>query len=572
MQIPLIDTAFVVVDIETTGLSPEKNRVTEVACVLVRNGEIVDKRRTLVNPEQFIPARIQEMTGISNAMVLAAPKGGEIFPEIRNWFPDDATFVAHNVSFDYSFLDASFGRHGLPALPGRKICTLRLARRLLADKRGWSLGNVAAHFGVVVRGRHTALGDAEATAKILIEFLEMLQEEHGCETLEDLLSFQYRTIKPLREVPKHIRALEPTITALPHVPGVYTMLNRAGETLYIGKAKDLRERVGSYFRPGADHTTKIRELVKRVRRIEVEETGSELQALLLESRLIKENQPPFNTAQKRWKRHAFLRLEVTDSYPKVDLAMEIQPDGSEYYGPFRDRGSVETVIDTINRLFKLRQCDDPVVPDTAVIPCFYHQIERCGAPCASLQNSDEYRIEVDRVRAFLSGSEQGILSMLESKMTALAEELRFEEAAELRDRLMELQRIFTRKGKIADSVNANNVLIFLPADREGRRQLFLIKFGRLVKRIMVGRRFPVATLRESLRRTYFTGALTPPRLGREEIHEIRIIAGYLYKYRESGEFVYVEPEDDLDTLMRSVLRRLGQGDGAIPENFEGDSA
>ena len=129
----LADATFVVVDIETTGLSPEKNRITEVACVLVRGGEIVGEQRTLVNPEQFIPHAIQKMTGITSAMAFAAPKGGEIFPEIRGWLPDDAIFVAHNVNFDYGFIAYEYER-----LERRfrfpKLCTCAGMRRRYPDR------------------------------------------------------------------------------------------------------------------------------------------------------------------------------------------------------------------------------------------------------------------------------------------------------------------------------------------------------------------------------------------------------------------------------------------------------
>src|SRR5207248_619148 len=130
-------------------------------------------------------------------------------------------------------------------------------------------------------------------------------------------------------------------SALPSTPGVYRMYDRRHELLYVGKAKNIRERVGSYFRTGAEHPTKIRELVRRVRTIEHEETGSELGALLLESRQIKANQPRYNTLQKRIRRFPFVRIDTRELFPRVEIAMEIEADGAEYFGPFNGRDAAQ---------------------------------------------------------------------------------------------------------------------------------------------------------------------------------------------------------------------------------------
>jgi DNA polymerase-3 subunit epsilon len=557
MQQLLSDIPFVVTDIETTGLSPERNRVTEVACVSLLDGEIAARSRTLVNPEQFIPQQIQQMTGITNAMVLAAPKGGEIFPEVRSWFPDGAVFVAHNAQFDHNFLQASFGRYGLSPLRNSVVCTIRLAKRLMPKQKGYSLGNLAGYFGIKIRGRHTALGDAEATARLLAEFLDMLQEEHGCETVEDVLAFQRRTIGAFREPPRHVSNLGPNITSLPSGSGVYRMLDRSGQVLYIGKAKHLRDRVGSYFRPSAEHTKKIQEMVRRVRNVEAIPTGSELEALLLETRLIKEHLPPYNTALKRFRRHAFIRLNLHDPFPAVELATEISADGAEYFGPFRNRESAEAVLDTITRLFQLRKCQEMPTPDPAFRPCFYHQIARCGAPCSVQQSLGEYQQEVHRVRAFLSGAEDGILRRMERAMEQSAEELKFEEAAILRDRLTELQRIFSSGERVADSINANNMLVLLPAEELGKRHLFFIRHGRLAGRLLVGGRLPESAIRKQLSRLFFTAEPLPLQIGKLEIEEMRIVASYLFQQRELGTFVRITEAEGVDALVAKLTQ---QGD------------
>lgn len=555
-MIPLRDATFVVTDVETTGRSAAGDRITEVACVWVADGEIVDERSTLVNPEVYIPREIQEMTGITNAMVMTAPAGVEIFPEVRRWFGDESLFTAHNSTFDFNFLQHSFHRFGISGLPAQTLCTLRLSRRLLPSHRGFALHNLAAYFGIRIKDRHRALGDAHATARVLMQLLEMAEEDHGCEMLGDLVRLQYRPMNGFKKNLSSARPAGPSGRDLPGTPGVYRMIGPKDSLLYVGKAKNLRERVGSYFRPGAEHTPKIREMVRRVRRVEVEETGSELGALLLESRLIKEHQPKYNTAGKRLRRYAFIRLDLTDPYPRAEYAPLIVPDGAEYYGPFRNRDAAQMLVETIDRLFKLRECRDSVEPRKDAVPCFYYQIHRCGAPCAEHQTLMAYRDEVERVRAALSGSEEGIVGMLRERMEHHAARLEFEEAAELRDRIVELRRVFVWKRRVAESINTNNLLIVLPAQSRDHREVFLIRFGRLAGQVVVGRRFPEAGLRRNVESVYFNGETLPPRFDRIEIDEIRIIAGYLRQRADEGEIVHVRGEDTVEEVMARVRRAV----------------
>lgn len=562
----LADATFIVTDVETTGLSAERNRITEVACVLVRGGEIVAEHQTLVNPEQAIPLAIQQMTGITNAMVFNAPKGDLAFREVRSWMPDDAVFAAHNVSFDFNFLQSSFRRHRVDEMSQRTLCTARLARRILPPQKSWALQHLAAYFGIRIRGRHRAMGDALATAKALIELLDILQDEHSCETADDVLSVQYRTMGVFKEPPRNVKAMEGLLASLPARPGVYRMISARGEVLYVGKAKSLRDRVNSYFRAGSTHTRKIEEMVRRVRTVQIEETGSELGALLAESRLIKELQPKYNTMQKRYRRYAFLRLDRGQPFPRLETALEIEPDGAEYYGPFRTRSDAAALVDTVNHAFALRECAGDLAPDASAQPCFYYQIKRCGAPCAGLQSAERYAEEVSRVRAFLSGAETGIIGTLERRMAQHAEAMEFEEAALVRDRVEDLRRIFTREERIADSVNNNNVIIVLPAARRGEREIFMVRFGRLAaqRAMRVGEAKEESPenglfgdeLRGLVAGHYFDGATAPEHCRREEIDEIRIIACYLHQHREASTVVRVEPDDTPDTVVARLRRIL----------------
>ncbi|HWF45125.1 MAG TPA: exonuclease domain-containing protein, partial [Candidatus Kapabacteria bacterium] len=311
----LRDASFVVVDVETTGLNAVNGRITEIAMVRFErspsHGEswgMVDSFTTLINPEQFISPFITRHTGITNAMVYGKPKFGEIVPEIKRFLGKSDAFVltGHNVGFDYGFLARSFERHnetlaistaaGLDYL----LCTCKLARRMLPKLRSRSLVNVQAYFGIKNPAKHRAMGDAEATAKVLGHFLAMA-EEMGIESLAELLRFQNAKSNYVRRKTKRERSLREHVKLFPERPGVYTMTSSSGDVLYVGKAKNLRDRVTSYFSDANTQGTKLAQLMRSVKEIAYEETGSELSALLLESRRIKELSPRFNSMERRYK-------------------------------------------------------------------------------------------------------------------------------------------------------------------------------------------------------------------------------------------------------------------------------
>ncbi len=246
----LRDTSFVVVDVETTGLSAAEHRITEIALVRLESGQITESFQSLVNPEQFISPFITQHTGITNAMVYDKPRFREIVPEIKNFFAksESPVLVGHNVKFDHGFLLASFGRAGERFHAHGPLCTCRLARRLLPQLRSKSLKSVQDHFGIRNPRQHRAMADAEATAKILAHFIEQARLLE-IETLEDFLRLQFSKPPEVRRKTKRELSLREKVREFPHRPGVYTMTSRGGDVLYVGKAKSLHERVATYFTP-----------------------------------------------------------------------------------------------------------------------------------------------------------------------------------------------------------------------------------------------------------------------------------------------------------------------------------
>jgi DNA polymerase III subunit epsilon len=237
---PLIEVEFVVLDFETTGGSPTDDRITEVGAVKVRGGEVVGTFHALVDPEIPIPPLITALTGISDSMVAGAEPIETILPCLLE-FLGGAVFVGHNASFDWRFLQANLERHAYPRATNRVVCTARLARKLLPrdEVANVRLATLAAYLGASVTPCHRALTDARATVDVLHRLLE-LAGSFGVLALEDLIEFpSARADATFKKV--HLA------DRLPHAPGVYLFRDARGRVLYVGKAKDLRTRVRSYF-------------------------------------------------------------------------------------------------------------------------------------------------------------------------------------------------------------------------------------------------------------------------------------------------------------------------------------
>lgn len=527
----LSEATFAVTDVETTGTSPDRHRLTEVACILVKNGEILSENSTLINPECYISRDIQRITGISNGMVASSPTASEIAPEVRSWFPSDSIFTAHNVQFDVRFLQSTFRRTNADPLESPTLCTLRLARRLMPMHRGFSLGRLARHLGVRISNRHRALGDARATARILGILLE-LAENQGIESIDQLTQRQHgRTAAFAERTEKTIRLAE-EVRSYPDRPGVYRMLGRGDQLLYVGKAKSLKDRVGSYFRGRSDGSKRQAEMIRRVRRVEFVETGSELGAILLESRTIKEHQPKYNVAGKRLRRYSFVRIDRNSPFARPEVAYRVEPDGADYFGPLRNRDEGEMLVDAIQSAFPLRECEGEIRPDPDGSACLYLDLGRCNGPCIARETSEDYENHVRQVCNALNGSQEGIIRVLDGKMRRASELQEFEAAAEMRDRITEVERVFSLRRTIAESVDRNNLVVVVPGIPEGRVDCFLVRHGRLAAEIPTTGRFPEVKIRRAVERHYFGSKEIRPILEDPiDIDEIRLVSSYIRSVR-----------------------------------------
>jgi excinuclease ABC subunit C len=239
-------------------------------------------------------------------------------------------------------------------------------------------------------------------------------------------------------------ALDSKLAHLPDQPGVYLFKDRSGDVLYIGKAARLADRVRSYFLKGADHTPKTALLVSHVADLETMVTRSELEALILESNLVKRHRPRFNVVLRDDKQYPYLRLPVKDRFPRLSIVRRVQKDGALYYGPYTPAGALRETLKVIKKVFPLATCTIDI-DGTAERACIEFEIKRCMAPCTGQQTQEEYHRIVRQVRQFLEGHDRELVDDLRVQMDAAATREDFEEAARLRDRIFKIERTLERQ-------------------------------------------------------------------------------------------------------------------------------
>ncbi|MGA2298502.1 MAG: DEDD exonuclease domain-containing protein, partial [FCB group bacterium] len=536
------ETPFIVVDVETTGSSAEKNRIIEIGCVSVIGGEIISEYESLVNSKQFIPYFIQQMTGITNEILFTAPPPQNVFAEVSKIFEiPNAVFVGHNAAFDYGFVHEELIRNGYHGLQNQKLCTLKLARRIIPSLKRKNVGSLSEYLGIQVRNRHRALGDAYATAQILIDLLEKTQSEHNVNSIEELLSFQNKPIRHFRPSTKSHERVKEKLEQLPDEPGVYYFLNRFKNIIYIGKAKSLKSRVKSYFQNDSLTSRKISEMVKRIYDVVWECTGTELAALLLESKELKQKKPPYNTADKIFRNFYFIKLTTNENFPRIEICYSIEQDKAEYFGPFGSSRLTSDLTTIIEKEFKLRKCINPIHPAVNNRPCFYYHIKRCHAPCFRIEAIKPYQLETDKVKNFLSGKSDGVISHLEKRMYDFSDELKFEEALVLKNQISQLKKLLLRKQQVPASVNENNMVLLFPvSSREKTIELLMIRYGKLFYQQIIGRKAPLEDVFNELHNTFYnSNSQNHFNFTIEDIDEMKIISSWIYRRNGDGKIIYI---------------------------------
>ena len=459
-SLALGEAPYVIFDVETTGSAAGKGgAITEFGALKLVRGEVVDQFSTLVNPGRPIDPFVVRLTGITDRMVSDAPSISEVMPRFEE-FVEGCVLVGHNVNFDCSFVTAARG--GSP-LPNEVLDTLKLARCLVPGLKRYRLSALVSHFGVRQAPNHRALSDAAATTEVFRKLLKLLGSA-GIESVGEALTIRggRGRIKPQKQ---HLAS------GLPNTPGVYYFVDKHGTTLYVGKAKDLKARVRTYFN-GGDGRRKVGRLVEEVAEVRVRETESELHALILEAREIKRLLPRYNSVGRDDKASWFIRLDLGEPYPVPERVSENPPEDSLIHlGPYRSAGVLDTCIEALGRIFPLKRCSG----DGEV--CFYGQMGRC-APCMGM-GEQEYRERViDEVIALLrgEGGEEHLRALVRER-ERLAAGLEFEAAARLRDLISGIERIrFSRTVVDAEGVQA----VIAPSTEPGVIEVFILCAGHLI--------------------------------------------------------------------------------------------
>ena len=406
----LEDATYVVVDLETTGLRPGTSQICEIGAVRIRGFEIVDEFETLVDPRQPLQPGVSALTGLTDRQLRGQPPPSVAVQRFIA-FAGDAVLVAHNARFDLSFLDRETQRLTGSRLGNPVVDTVPLARRLLAGRvPGMSLGHLAHWVGASVQPCHRALPDAQATAEVLLRLIGLAQER-GARTIADLVAMSATRTRRVYDK-RHL------VHGAPPRPGVYIWRDRNDEVLYVGRARDLRARLRSYFRSDKQRPA-VEAALAAVEKIEWRVLGSELEAGIEELRLIRELHPPGNARISRPDRYVWLRKRGDG----VVASASATP-----VGPIRSRRRAQQAA-------RLLQADEAERPHLA-------------------------------------------LPRLRRKLAALATAQRYEDAARLRDRVQALEQVCRELDRLA-RMRAVQRCIVAPAAEPGHAKAFFVANGRV---------------------------------------------------------------------------------------------
>ena len=386
---------YAIIDVETTGGVARYERITEIAIVLHDGERVIDTFSTLLNPEKSIPWQITQITGITDEMVVNAPKFFEVAKQIVQ-LTEGKIFVAHNVNFDYSFVREEFARLGYE-FQRRQLCTVRLSRKVFPGLASYSLSNLKKHFHIHAEKSHRALDDTLATTRL---FELILGEQEGKQNIRTLVNQGVKETK-----------LPPNITlerlhAIPETCGIYYFHDISGHVIYVGKSLNIRKRLFEHF---ADHTSKGEKIRVGVADISWEVTGSELVALLFESAEIKRLQPVVNRAQ-RTKQFSGAIFAYTDlqGYKCLVFGKKTVKNikNLELVAEFPKLDNARNYLQSL--VYQHELCHRLTHLDSSEQACFHYKIKKCYGACVGEEPPEEYNLRVEsaltRISRKLSGN------------------------------------------------------------------------------------------------------------------------------------------------------------------------
>ena len=519
-DVPLRETTFVVVDLETTGGRSKDggdgsfDAITEIGAVKVRGGEVIGEFATLVDPQRAIPPQIVELTGITTAMVRDAPTIAAVLPMFLE-FAHGSVLVAHNAGFDIGFLKAAAARCGIAWPRPPVLCTVRLARRVLSREEAPSvrLATLARLVGAATQPTHRALDDARATVDVLHALIERVGNQ-GVSTYSDLRSY-------LPGVTAAQRGKRLLAHGLPRRPGVYLFRGPGDEVLYIGTAGDLRRRVGQYF-TGADPRGRMKEMVALATAVDHVECAHALEAGVRELRLLAAHAPPYNRRSRF--PHRWWWIVLTDEpFPRLSVIREPRLDRA--VGPFRSRADAMATAGLIARFTGVRTCTHrigmhgthgPACPQREVSPC----------PAARGLTAAEYAAAPQRAAELIDGTDNAALAAAVRQVGDLAARTRYESAARLRDLTAAAVDVLWRGQRLRALAEVAELVAACP-DGEGGWQLAVVRHGRLAAAGCARRGVPPMPVVEALRSAAQVVLPQPAPLGGALVEETSLISRWL---------------------------------------------
>lgn len=354
------------------------------------------------------------------------------------------------------------------------------------------------------------------------------------------------------------------LSAVPLEPGVYIMRGIKGQVLYVGKSSSLRNRLRSYFSSPASHVGKTADLVRSIRDFEYIVTESEQEALLLENSLIKKHQPRFNVRLKDDKTYPYIKVDLSEDFPRVYVTRRTANDGARYFGPFASAGSVRKTLDLLNRLFPYRTCTKAIT-GTDDRPCLEYHIKRCVAPCTGYASQTEYRDVIEQVLMFLEGNTREVVREIKSAMGEASDSLEFERAAALRDRLRAIERVYEGQKVVGMGRENLDAIALATAHDEAWVEAFFIRQGNLVGRdhfIMQGTRdSSVPEIIGQFVQQFYDSASYIPRtiLVPEAIEDAAVLETWLQQRRDGPVSLATPQRGDKKRLVEMVGKNAAEG-------------
>jgi DNA polymerase-3 subunit epsilon len=558
LDAPLATAEFLVVDTETNGLGGDRCELTEIGAVLVGGGELHERWETLVPVRAPLSRGIQRFTGISQTMVDEAPPAEVSLPELADQL-DGRVLVAHNAAFDRRVLAQAFARAGVAWPDPPTLCTVALARQLHPLARQRKLKPLAESLGIEVEVTHRALADAETCARVLCALFPRLCANAGsvAQALAMLKSRRRRTARGGRTdggvSMLGTRRRKVDCSALPAEPGVYIFRNPEGQPLYVGKSVDIRARAKAHFRPSSPDTG----WVTQAETVDWEETNSEVGALLLEHKLIKQLRPPGNQRMKHDDKWVYLRCRLDIAYPVLEVGVEPAPGLAVNVGPLQGRFAAAELMEQLTSLFALRHCGRGM--KRREHPSAYGQMGRCLSPCLGDLDPNAYRRRLDEALALFTGDGDGgraLLQHMDREMRAAAAEQRFERAGWLRRRRQRLAVLLERVGGAMSATHARPRLVLASHPEQARFDALWLVGGRVADSA------PLVSAEDAWERTQRalrggdgrgrTASATP-----EEVQELRIATTWLASH-PSLELV-LSPETTRVRVEKFAARALAAG-------------